>query len=98
MINFKGHDVVGIASDGPECLEKIQDLPQQPDFIILDYRMPLMNGLDTTKQLLKLNSNLKIIILSADSTVKSSALDAGAVAFFSKPVSMDDLFYEIEKV
>ncbi len=95
----KGHKVLGQAFDGAECVEKIQSLITNqgivPDFIIMDYQMPIKNGVETTKELLKIEPNLKIIFVSGNSEIKEEAISAGAGAFFSKPIDMMKLLTNI---
>ena len=73
-----------------------KSLSEKPDIILMDHRMPVKNGLEATKEILKIDPNVKIIFASADTTVKTLALQAGAVAFHVKPFSMRDLFTTIE--
>ena len=96
MLSLNGHKVVGIAHNGQECIDQITALKRLPDIIVLDYRMPLLNGIETIKELLKLDPGLKIIVLSADSSAESQSLQAGAVKFLQKPVSFDTLLSEIK--
>jgi CheY-like chemotaxis protein len=97
-----GHRVLGQAFDGQECIEKIQILKKRygkyPDYVIMDYQMPIKNGVDTTRELLKIDPDLKIIFISGDSSIKDEALSAGAGAFFKKPLNIVNLIAEINKI
>lgn len=53
--------------------------------------MPVMNGLETLKELKKRKINVKVIIISADSSIENEALARGAVSFFEKPVDIQNL-------
>ena len=66
--------------------------------IIMDHRMPQKSGIATTRELLKLNPDLKIIFISADISVKKEALAAGAAAFIEKPFHIDSLLASIDKI
>ncbi|MBI2266739.1 MAG: response regulator transcription factor [Armatimonadetes bacterium] len=55
-------EVVGEAGDGSEALAKARDLA--PDVVLLDIHMPGLSGLEATKPLLELRSNLKVLILT----------------------------------
>ena len=57
----------------------------KPDIIILDYRMPIKNGIDALKEILKIDRNSKIIFASADRTIKQEVYSSGAVGFLDKP-------------
>ena len=45
VLALKGHEVVGTANDGEECVEKLSNSGPPPDFVILDHRMPIMDGI-----------------------------------------------------
>jgi len=59
--------------------------------------MPLKDGIETTKEILSMKSNTKIIIASADYTVKEHAKEAGAIDFLEKPFDFSALFNLINK-
>jgi FixJ family two-component response regulator len=66
--------------------------------MILDVRMPGMNGLELQRQLGAANWRIPIIFVTAyaDHDVRARALAAGAVAFLSKPCREEDLLAAIE--
>jgi response regulator of citrate/malate metabolism len=105
ILELKGHEVIGQAHDGLECINKIigdsngskPEIKKMPDFILMDHRMPIKNGIDTMKDLLEKRPELKIIFVSADISVKSEALFAGAIDFIVKPFNMQTLFDTLEK-
>jgi signal transduction histidine kinase/ligand-binding sensor domain-containing protein/CheY-like chemotaxis protein len=78
---------------GKECLEAIA--LTRPDLVIMDIRMPGMDGVATTSEIRTQYSapRIPVITVSADAsnTEQTRALDAGADAFFSKPVNIDAL-------
>jgi two-component system chemotaxis response regulator CheY len=98
ILELKGHKVMGEAFDGDECFNMITDSERTPDFIIMDHRMPVRNGLEATKMLLKMNPNLKIIFISADLSIKDEALKSGAVSFIKKPFNITTLFESVEEL
>ena len=53
LLALEGHDVVDSASNGKEAIEKFGELPIKPDIIIMDYRMPVLDGLVAMKEILK---------------------------------------------
>ncbi len=57
----------------------------------MDHRMPIKNGIDTTKKILEMDKNSKIIFTSADNSIKDEALSLGAVAFIKKPFHWEKL-------
>jgi CheY-like chemotaxis protein len=77
-----------VAYNGMEAVDKFKAATTRPEFIIMDHRMPVANGVDATRQILALDSRVKIIFLSADPCIADDALNAGAVSFLKKPVSV----------
>lgn len=83
-------EVIGHARNGKDALEKLADL--KPDVITLDVEMPIMDGIETLKQIINLYPNIPVVMLSgltqlgADMTMK--ALEIGAVDFIEKPKSI----------
>jgi two-component system chemotaxis response regulator CheY len=54
----------------------------------MDQRMPVMTGTEATRKILMIDPDVKIIFVSADEHTKEESLEAGAVAFIKKPVSI----------
>jgi DNA-binding NarL/FixJ family response regulator len=86
-----GWEVCGEAGDGREAVEKASEL--KPDITILDIGMPSLNGLEATRQILKVNPDAKILVLTlhdSDSVVRE-VLNAGARGFLLKSDAARDL-------
>lgn len=85
--DMEGVELVGTAENGQVALEKIKEL--KPDIITLDLVMPVMNGIETLKQLRKF-TDIPVIILSARSDMRTTieALELGAQDFLTKPESI----------
>ncbi len=86
-----GWEVCGEAGDGREAVEKAFEL--KPDITILDIGMPGLNGLEATRQILKVNPDAKILVLTlhdSDSVVRE-VLNAGARGFLLKSDAARDL-------
>ena len=62
--------VVGLASDGEEAITSIQKL--KPDLVILDLRMPKVNGLDVIRTIKKNNLSTTMLVLTNFATISSS--------------------------
>ena len=71
-----------------------------PDIAILDLNMPVKDGFQATKQIKCINSNIKIIISTADVSEKSieKAIEKGADDYLIKPYTKQDLMESIESV
>ena len=92
----EGWEVCGEASDGREAISMAQEL--KPDVVIVDIGMPHLNGLDTTRQLLQLDPNFKVIVLTitdSDQVIRE-ALNAGARGFVLKSDAARDLVAAVE--
>jgi len=98
MLTTFGFEVVDKASNGKEAIEKFKSLSPKPDVILMDHRMPVKNGIDTTIELMKINNHTKIIFTSADNSIKRRALEAGAISFIEKPFTVIQLQTEINRV
>ena len=57
--------------------------------------MPFKDGIETTKEILKIDGKVKIFLISGDCTIKKEALAAGAIDFKKKPFSLNELLYSI---
>ncbi len=86
ILEIAGHDVVEHAFDGQDAVEKFSRLSQQPDIIIMDHRMPTKNGVDATLELRTISSTIVILFVSADESIRNTALEAGAIGFLVKPI------------
>ncbi len=97
ILSFAGHTVVGHAYNGKEAVEQFLQIRPPPDIVLMDHRMPLMNGLDATREILQMNPSAAIIFVSADETVSEEATEAGAKCFLTKPIRSNTLFDVIRK-
>ncbi|MDP6429111.1 MAG: response regulator [Rhodospirillales bacterium] len=81
------------ALDGDRALEMFQNDPNIVDFVICDWMMPKMSGLELLKQVRKLNSDIPFLMLTAKSTIDAVKLatDAGVSQFLTKPFTPIDL-------
>ena len=84
LLRIEGCEVVGVASDGEEALIMIQML--HPDVVLLDISMPVKSGLEVLRELRQENSEVVVIMFTADSTprLRQACLTAGANYFVCK--------------
>lgn len=62
----------------------------------MDYKMPIKNGVEATKEILKIDKNAKIIIISGDRSIKNEVFLAGAIYFIEKLVPIERMIENIE--
>jgi CheY-like chemotaxis protein len=80
---------------GEQALESLGDLT--PDVMILDLKMPGINGMDVLRQVKKDYPQVQVIILTGHGSEqdKKNVLDLGAFDYFAKPVDLDELIQSI---
>lgn len=90
--------VIGEAANGREALEKVSQL--QPDIILLDIRMPELDGIETARQLKQYSARTRALIISMyayDEYVMRSAI-SGAAGYILKDATKDELIRAIRMV
>ena len=98
ILEMSGHEIVANAYNGDEAVEIFRGMDDPPEIIIMDHRMPNKDGVEITKEILKINPNTKIIFASADTAVRNGTLNSGARSFLPKPFTMSDLLAGIEEI
>lgn len=98
LFERRGIPVCFVSYDGNEAILKFIACTAKPHIVIMDYRLPTINGIDVSRKILEIDPDSKIIFLSADVSVKEEALSAGAFAFLKKPASIKDITNAIDTV
>lgn len=80
-----------IAAEGKEALDILKNQEYKPDLIILDLRMPKMDGLETMGHMIKSHLNVPVIIHSAYSSYKDDAMALAADAYVVKSHDLTEL-------
>jgi two-component system NarL family sensor kinase len=90
-----GLEVCGEAVDGKDALE--QTLAQAPDLVILDINMPIMNGLDVLRQIVRHRPETKVLAFSVHDSkqIVEEILAAGAHSYLSKATAGQHLVHEV---
>lgn len=91
----EGYQTV-LASDGKECLEKVRT--ESPDLVILDIRMPRMDGIEAIGWIIELNKNLPIILNTGYSAYKDDFMSWAADAYVVKSHKLEELKSTIKEV
>jgi len=91
------YEVAGIAKNGEEAVSMFKSFSEKPEVIIMDYRMPIKNGIEASKEILQINDNTKIIFASGDNSIKEKVLLNGVYCFLDKPFSIRQLITHIKR-
>ena len=91
-------EVVGVAEDGEKAVALTREL--RPDVILMDVKMPVMDGAEATSRILAEMPGMKILALSiyADDGFMTSMMQAGALGYILKGCDSDELSEAIRQV
>ncbi len=98
-VNWQEHqiEIVGSASDGEEALKEIMN--KKPDIVLVDIRMPKLNGLDLIQETKALNLDTVFIIISGYSKFDYAkrAVQLEAIDYLVKPIEVEEIVHSIKK-
>ncbi|SHJ78722.1 sigma-54-dependent transcriptional regulator [Paramaledivibacter caminithermalis] len=85
------------ASNGIEAIEMVK--VNTPDLVLLDLKMPKLNGLEALKEIKNIDSKISVIMMTAHGTMESAieAMKNGAIDYISKPFDIEELKIQIRK-
>ena len=95
MLTDAGHEVIGEAANGEEAVKLAREL--KPEFVIMDVKMPIMDGL-TAAKLIAADNIAPVLLLTAYSQqdIVEKASEAGVIAYLVKPIREEQLFPAME--
>jgi two-component system, NarL family, response regulator NreC len=98
MLQQEGFDIVADASNGREAIQRAEEFC--PDIAILDYAMPLLNGIDAAREILRVSPRSKVIIVTTypDDEFVLEALRAGIRGYLLKARPMSELVDAVREV
>lgn len=85
VVGIAGFELAGQAFDGARAVEMYRLMTPPPDLVVMDFRMPIMDGLEAAREIMRLDARARIVFVSADGSIEKAARDVGAVAFLAKP-------------
>lgn len=91
-----GIRITAEAANGLEAINEIKNQP--PDIVLMDMRMPVMDGLEATRIIKKRWPKIKVVVLTMYQIYQSEALSAGADAFLVKDCSTAELVYTVRNM
>lgn len=94
MLEIEGYDV-DEAANGADALHAIEAHP--PDLILLDMRMPVLDGWGFASELRRRGHRTPIVVMTAARDAAHWAAEVAAAAFVAKPFGLDDLITAVER-
>ena len=84
-------ELAGVAADGAEAVRRCADL--QPDVVLMDLDMPVLDGIEATKQIVAAQPGVAVLVLTSfsDRPRIMGALEAGACGYLLKDVDADEV-------
>jgi two-component system invasion response regulator UvrY len=94
----QGIKVMGEARSGEEAVKIARD--NRPDVVLMDVKMPGIGGLEATRKLLRIDPDIKVLVVTVcdDDLFPSKLLQAGAAGYLTKGASMDEMVQAIRAV
>jgi len=91
-------EVIGEAENGRQAVAAARKTP--PDVVVMDVAMPLLNGLEATRQILRITPTTKVLVLTSygDDECVEQLMKAGAVGYLIKQTAAQDLVKAIREV
>ena len=89
LVTQCGHEVVEVVGSGLDAIQAYTR--HKPDVVLMDYRMPRLNGATACRMIVSKYPDARIILISGTAGA-SDLVDSPAIAILKKPVSLDDLY------
>ncbi len=92
-----GHEVVATAADGGEAVRRAP--AARPQVVVLDLQLPVLSGVEVTRQLLSADPTMRVLVLSASGEHADvlEAVKAGATGYLVKSASREELLAAVER-
>jgi two-component system, chemotaxis family, chemotaxis protein CheY len=89
LVTQCGHEVVELVGSGLEAIQAYTR--HKPDVVLMDYRMPRLNGATACRMIVSKDPNARVIVISGTAAASELA-ESGAIAILKKPVGLDQLY------
>ncbi len=98
ILSIGEHEIVSEAKDGEESVDFYRK--QKPDLLLLDLAMPKKDGLTVVKEIMQIDPNAKIILITASDNQKiiNQCLESGALSYISKPFDFNGVLKTITDI
>ncbi|HKJ26018.1 MAG TPA: response regulator transcription factor [Anaerolineales bacterium] len=98
LSNYPEYEVIAEASNADEAIKTTTEY--KPDVIIMDIRLPGKSGIDATKEIMEIEPDTKVIMLTsyAEDDLLFDAINAGAYGYILKQIGSDDLINALEAI
>ena len=98
MLSVDGFEVVGGVADGPSAIDAVNRV--EPDVVVIDYKMPAMNGLETARLIREQRPDQHVILYTAfaDEEVERAAGEIGVAVCLGKAEGLGPLEQEIRRL
>jgi two-component system, OmpR family, response regulator MprA len=95
-LELEGYEIE-LAADGREALARLENGEPQPDAVILDVLMPVIDGLEVCRRLRRAGNRVPVLMLTARDEIENrvAGLDAGADDYVPKPFALEELVARI---
>ena len=97
ILSKNGYEVIGESENGAKAIEKYKEM--SPDLVIMDIKMPEVDGITAVREIRKMDPNSKIIMCSAmgQQAMVIESIQAGARDFIVKPFQADRVIEAVRK-
>ncbi|MBA3582189.1 MAG: response regulator [Gammaproteobacteria bacterium] len=97
-MSSRGVEIVASASNGAEAVRAFTRL--RPEMVTLDITMPEMDGLECLRQLLEIEPEVRVLVISAlaDKATAIESIKRGAAGFLCKPFNDDELYEALQEL